>query len=242
MKLIGFFLFTLLICGVIASPAQNKMANSKRLKIAHIARDFPVENLNDAAWKKATDISVSKYWSGEAAPAGRHFTARLLWSDTAIYVRFEANQTEPLIVSDKPDLTKKIKGLWDRDVCEIFIAPDKKTRNKYFEFEIAPTGEWIDLGVEVTPTKRETDWDYASKMESSARIDKDKVVMAIRIPFVSLGKTPKTGDVWLGNLFRCVGKDPTRGYLAWQPTKTKEPAFHVPSKFGEFVFVSEPAA
>jgi hypothetical protein len=48
---------------------------------------------------------------------------------------------------------------------------------------------------------------------------------------------PKSGDVWLGNLLRCVGRDPDRGYLAWQPTMTEKPNFHVPEKFGEFEFV-----
>ena len=33
-------------------------------------------------------------------------------------------------------------------------------------------------------------------------------------------------------------EDPTRGYLAWRPTLTKSPNFHVPSKFGNFRFVS----
>ena len=210
---------------------------SNRLKITHTKGDFAIENLNDPAWTKTASVVVEKYWSGKAAPAGRRFSARLLWSDTALYVRFEADQAEPLVVSERPDLTKKIRGLWDRDVCEIFIAPDKKDRNKYFEFEIAPTGEWIDLGIEVTPEERLTDWDYKSNMQSAVRVETNKIVMAIKILFASLGETPKVGDIWLGNLFRCVGKDPARGYLAWQPTKTKEPAFHVPKAFGEFIFV-----
>jgi hypothetical protein len=210
--------------------------NNEKLEIRR-TDDFQITSIDDKAWQAAQPVPIKTYWSGEGAPAGRQFTARLLWSDTALYVRFEANQTEPLIVSEKPDLSKKVRGLWDRDVCEIFIAPNKAQANKYFEFEIAPTGEWIDLGIEVTPKERLTDWDYKSGMESSARVDKDKVVMAIKIPFIALGKTPKIGDTWLGNLFRCIGKDPTRGYLAWQPTKSKEPAFHVPKAFGEFHFV-----
>jgi len=226
--------FVLLGDNIAASP--NKMAPSARLTIKQIARDFSIDALDDPAWKSASRTVIKRYWSGKAAPKGRHFSARLLWSDTALYVRFEANQTEPLVVSGKPDLSKKTLKLWERDVCEIFIAPDKANRNKYFEFEIAPTGEWIDLGIEVTPKERLTDWDYKSNMTSAARIDKEKIVMAIKIPFASLGKIPKSGDVWLGSLFRCVGEGPTRGYLAWQPTKTKEPAFHVPKKFGEFVF------
>ncbi len=110
-----------------------------------------------------------------------------MWSDTALYVRFDASQDEPLVVSEKPDLTKKVIGLWDRDVCEIFIAPDKANRKKYFEFEIAPTGEWIDLGIEVTSQGRKTDFEYRSGMTSAAVIEKGRVVMAIKIPFAALG-------------------------------------------------------
>ncbi|MBP7416742.1 MAG: carbohydrate-binding family 9-like protein [Pyrinomonadaceae bacterium] len=237
MKRVSFAIVTLRFLGVFPTLAHNKMSNAKRLRIVHISDELAIGELNSAIWDKARDIAITKYWSGVVAPATRQFNVRLLWSDTALYVRFEAAQNEPLIVSEKPDLTQKIKGLWDRDVCEIFIAPDKKNRNKYFEFEIAPTGEWIDLGIEVTPKARLTDWDYRSDMTSAAFIEAEKIVMAIKIPFAALGKTPKAGDVWLGNLFRCVGKDPTRGYLAWQPTNTKEPAFHVPKAFGEFRFV-----
>ncbi len=208
------------------------------VKIKHIKKDFAVGEFDNAAWRTASVVTVSNYWSGEKAPNGRQFEARLLWSDTAVYVRFEANQSEPLVVSDKPVLSEKTKGLWDRDVCEIFLAPNKAARNKYFEFEVAPTGEWIDVGIEVTPEKRLSDWDYESKMESAAKIEEGRVVMAIKIPWKAFGKTPKAGEKWLGNLFRCVGKDPGRGYLSWKATNTKEPSFHVPSKFGEFQFVN----
>lgn len=213
------------------------MTGPNSLKIKHLTKDFAIDRLDDPAWKSASQAKITTYWSGETARKGRQFTVRALWSDTALYVRFDASQSEPLVVSERPDLTKKSIGLWERDVCEIFIAPDASLRNKYFEFEIAPNGEWIDLGIEVASLERKTDWDYKSGMTSAAMIEKDKVVMAFKVHFASLGKTPKIGDVWLGNLFRCVGKDPSRGYLAWRPTETDKPDFHVPEKFGEFRFV-----
>jgi hypothetical protein len=225
----------LLLFLLLALASVTVMAKDS-LEIKH-TKDFAIEDLAAYEWDKTGDLEVTKYWSGETAPESRTFHTRILWSDNALYVRFEANQNEPLMISDKPDLSKKVRGLWDRDVCEIFIAPDTKHQNKYFEFEIAPTGEWVDLGIEVTSKERLSDWDYRSGMTSSAHVDKGKIVMAIKIPFAGLGKTPKAGDVWLGNLFRCVGKDPTRGYLAWQPTKTKTPSFHVPSAFAEFHFI-----
>ena len=207
------------------------------LNIRKTNTDFAVSDLSNAQWKNAHRISVDRYWSGERAPEGRRFAARLLWSKAALYILFEANQAEPLVVSDKPDVKKKTMGLWDRDVVEIFAAPDTKEPRKYFEFEAAPTGEWLDVALDLTTGTRVSDWKYASSMESFARVETGKVVTAMKIPWSAFGKTPKSGDVWLGNLLRCVGKDPGRGYLAWQPTMTESPNFHVPEKFGEFRFV-----
>ena len=207
------------------------------VRVAKLSDDFAITEFENKLWSKAKENLIDKYWSGTIAPHGRHFKTRLLWSDTALYVRFEANQTEPLIISEKANLKTKTHGLWERDVCEIFIAPDIANPRQYFEFEIAPNGEWIDLGIYQKPDERVTVWDYASRMKSAAKIEKDKVWMALKIEWQAFGKTPKAGDVWFGNLFRCVGAGETRGYLAWSPTETKEPTFHVPEKFGEFEFV-----
>jgi hypothetical protein len=231
----NFIFFATIILSVFVVNASAKMRD--KIKIAHLKTDFSISELDNKSWKAAKETLVDKYWSGENAPIGRQFKVKLLWSNTALYVRFEANQTEPLVVSEKPNLTSKTRGLWDRDVCEIFLAPNKAEFRKYFEFEIAPNGEWIDLGIYQKLDERITDWDYNSGMKSAAKIEKDKVVMAIKTEWKAFGKTPKAGEVWLGNVLRCVGKDATRGYLTWQPTLTKEPSFHVPEKFGEFEFL-----
>ena len=210
---------------------------TSKIKIAHIKNDFPIQELEDESWEKAKEVAIDKYWSGENAPNGRHAKAKLLWSRAALYIRFEANQSGPLVVSAVPNLKSKTKGLWDRDVCEIFVAPDGNEPRNYFELEIAPNGEWIDLGIYQKSNERITDWDYDSGMQSAAKIEKDKILMAIKVEWKAFGKLPKASDVWLGNLFRCVGAGETRGYLAWSPTGTKEPSFHVPEKFGEFEFM-----
>jgi len=232
------FIFLTIVCLLLSVSdltAQSKMIN--KIKIAHVKNDFPVHEFDNKSWEKAQEISIEKYWSGKNAPVGRHFKTKLLWSDSALYVRFEANQTEPLVIAEKANLKMKTLGLWERDVCEIFLAPNKNEPRKYFEFEIAPNGEWIDLGIYQKPNERITDWDYDSGMQSAAQIETDKVVMAIKVKWKAFGKTPKAGDVWLGNILRCVGKDLTRGYLTWQPTLTEEPSFHVPERFGEFEFI-----
>jgi hypothetical protein len=212
------------------------MSPQNSLRVHFIEQDFDVQELDHPAWNSAEPVEITKYWSGEEAPEDRRFTAELLWSDSSLYVRFTARQNEPLIVTDEPDLTKKTLGLWDRDVCEIFIAPDDAKPNEYFEFEVAPTGEWVDLRIEWFPDRRITDANYSSHMQTAARIESDKTVSAIKILWQALGKTPEPNQTFRGNLYRCIGTDPTRGYLAWQPTLTDQSSFHLPNKFGNFVF------
>ena len=206
------------------------------ITVKRIEKELDIARFDDNAWDAAAPVIIDKYWSGEPAPPGRTAEVRLLWSDKDLYVRFDAAQTEPLVVSDSPELSQKAMGLWERDVCEIFIAPDAARPNKYFEFEIAPTGEWLDLAIELDGDQRITDAEYNSKVRHAARIDKDRVNMSLAIPFASLGSTPASGDWWLGNLFRCVGSGSSRGYLAWQPTFTDKPNFHVPTCFAPFLF------
>jgi hypothetical protein len=174
--------------------------------------------------------------STEPAADTRHAAARLLWSQSALYVRFDCRQNEPLFLRESPQTDKKTMQLWEHDVCELFLAPDRKEPRRYAEFEVAPTGEWLDLMVDWTKDEPR-DWEYLSAMESFARIEPDRVTMAIKIPWTAFGRKPEAGDVWAGNLFRQVGSGETRGYLAWSPTTTPEPQFHVPEKFGELVFV-----
>ena len=182
-------------------------------------------------------VTIHEYWSGESTPEGRHFSAQFFWSNQALNVRFNAEFREALVVSKEPQLRSKVIGLWERDVCEIFIAPDKNEPRKYFEFEVAPTGEWLDLAIDLTSDERVTDWEYNSGMKAAAKIEDGRVLMAMKIPWEAFGRKPKAGDVWLGNIFRCVGEGETRGYLAWQPTMTEKANFHVPEAFGEFHFV-----
>lgn len=193
-------------------------------------------DFDNAAWARARAAQLARYWSGEDAPPERRAEARVLWDDKAFTVRFDCRQAEPLVVSASPRLERKTIGLWDRDVCEIFITPEPGEIKHYFEFEVAPTGEWVDLKLTVRPQGRETEWHYRSDMKAASRVEKDSVTLLIFVPWKHIGHAPLAGDRWRCNLFRCVGKDPTRGYLTWQPTHTPEPSFHVPEKFGWMVF------
>jgi len=203
---------------------------------APFVHSFGVEEFDAEVWARCEPVTIARLWSGAPAPVERHAEARICWSDEALHVRFVANQFEPLIVSAAPKTDRKTLGLWDRDVCEIFVAPDPETPQRYYEFEVAPTGEWVDLGIVVTPQGRVTDWDYRSEMKVAASVSDKEVKIGMSIPWSAVILKPRRGDRWLINLFRCVGPEAPDRYLAWRPTHAPEPAFHVPEAFGELRF------
>lgn len=206
------------------------------IEARHTATDLSVADLTSRQWNQAPPVSIDRYWSGKPAPRGRQAEARILWSSKALYVRFVCQQAEPLAVSATAQTASKTMGLWNRDVCEIFLAPDEAVIDRYFEFEAAPNGEWLDVAIHWTPAKRESDWEFQSHMTTAAHVERTRITIGMRIPWNHWIHEPQRGERWRVNLFRCVGSNPTRGYLAWQPTHTPEANFHVPQVFGWLVF------
>lgn len=202
----------------------------------YVWADISPHQFQDPAWGKAQPVFLTRFWSGEEAPVGTHAEARIIWSDESLNVQFACNQDQPLIVSANPQLDQKTIGLWDRDVCEIFIAPFQDQPHRYFEFEAAPTGEWVDLAVDFTETKRENNFEFLSGITVAASVSQDQVIIGMRIPWSASIPKPQHGDEWRANLFRCVGLGNER-YLAWQPTFSPEPNFHVPDAFGRLRFI-----
>jgi len=201
-----------------------------------IASDIRVSDLENPHWHSASPVAITRRWSGEEAPAERHAEARILWTNEALCVRFVCRQHEPLVVSASPILDEKTIGLWNRDVCEIFIAPNAADASRYFEFEAAPTGEWVDLAIRFRGATRETDEKFQSGMTVFASVAGEQLTIAMRIPWTDLIPKPEKNEKWRANLFRCVGTGNER-YLAWQPTYSAEPNFHVPDAFGWLHFI-----
>jgi hypothetical protein len=212
------------------------MVDDPTITARYVRPELAVADLTSPEWNRSPAVPINRYWSGEPAPSSRHAEARLLWSDKALHVRYDCVQAEPLIISATPQTEAKTMQLWDRDVCEIFIAPDPSVVERYFELEAAPTGEWMDVAIDWKPEQRESDWSFNSQMTTAAEVHHDRVTIAMRIPWGDAIPQPQKGDRWRVNLFRCVGQDPDRGYVAWQPTMTPQPSFHVPQVFGWLVF------
>lgn len=202
----------------------------------YVATPITADDFDNEVWQQCKPVTIAHQWSGAPAPIERQAEARICWSNEALHVRFVGNQHEPLVVSAEPKIYEKTLGLWDRDVCEIYLAPDAANPSRYFEFEASPAGEWIDLGIVVTAEGRETDWEYRSEMKVAASVSERRIKIGIRIPWSDSIPKPNPSDLWLVNLFRCVGPEAPERYLAWRPTGTPEPNFHVPEAFGQLRF------
>jgi Carbohydrate-binding family 9 len=197
----------------------------------HLDTDFEHE-----AWSRARLLTIDRDWRGEAAPDRLRTTARVLWSADEILIGFECEYTE-LDVDEEFDLNEERHALWDRDVCEAFIrSPLEPHERIYKEFEVAPTGQWCDLLVDRLSMTH--DWQWRSGMRTATRIDEKIWRAVMAIPFTAFGTRPIEGDVWSANLFRISRLSGERRYLAFSPTYTEQPSFHVPERFVNLHFVA----
>lgn len=135
-----------------------------------------------------------------------------LWSNTHLYFAFSSKYTE-LYTYTGEDVAQERFELWDRDVVEIFINPFPDTMNRYFEFEVAPNNQWVDLAIDL---ERDPFYDMSwnSGFDHATSIDELNGIWycELRIPLASLGVAQiDPGAEWRINLYRCDGsRDPTR--------------------------------
>jgi alpha-galactosidase len=123
--------------------------------------------------------------------------------------------------------------LWDRDVAEAFLQPDPSREHYYREFEVSPNGMWIDL--DIFPGGLS---DLKSGLKKSVVLDSDRHRWAAELAIPLKALTPNFDPklIWRANFYRVEGKEEPRAYLAWQPTGTPAPNFHVPAAFGKLRF------
>jgi alpha-galactosidase len=199
-----------------------------RLGSSKDADGFPVE----ADWDRSAAVSFSHDWRGQNEDSQRQTEVKILWSPDELYLRFWCRYRTIDVFTDSEPNGRRDK-LWDRDVAEVFLQPDRFGEKYYKEFEISPNGQWLDL--DITP-KGLTH--IASGMRSRVSINEATREWAadLVIPMAALTPQFDPAQVWRVNFFRCEGLDPERFYSAWQPTGTPEPSFHVPHKFGSLRF------
>ena len=196
-------------------------------------------NTQSSLWVTASAQSMSKDCSRKIDYPNIKTEIRAFWTDRDLYVLFKCPYTV-LNLFLPADNSKKRVGLWDRDVVEMFLGDDWTNIRHYREFEIAPTGDWIDLAIDLDHQNYNHDW--TSGWQTAARIDEQGKVWnaAARIPLNAISANRvEAGTKWRMNLYRIdgLGADPQRHFLCWQPTcvQNRDPN-HVPEHFGTLVF------
>lgn len=191
-----------------------------------LAIDFkPDGRLDDSAWAAAAPVRLEYQSSDASARPALSTSVRALWSREFLYLAYEMPFTA-LTVFATPGAEERL-GLWDRDVVEAFIGTDAAKPTRYSEYEWAPTGEQLDLMVDLP----ERDFPWSSGMESAVSVDETAKVwrVEVRIPMKALSATaPTAGTRWRLNLYRHDAA--SRSGLAFSPTLTG--TFHTPERFG----------
>lgn len=197
----------------------------------HIDRDFvPDGTFAEQEWQQATPTRLEYNSFDSAAHPELSTPVKLLWSDKFLYLGYEAPFTK-LSVFAPPQKEERL-GLWDNDVVEAFIGTDEEHPGRYTEYEWAPTGESLDLKLDL-PQK---DFAWTAGAESAVTVDEAAKVwrVEVRIPLTALSEaSPKTGTRWRINLFRHDRASNTG--LAFSPTL--KGSFHAPERFGWLEFV-----
>ena len=197
---------------------------------------------DETAWAAASPI--------EWGPAPYPTRFRALWSDAGLFLRFDATDPSPWHT-----MTRKDEHLWEEEVVEIFLDPDRSGRD-YYELEINPANVVCDLRM-IAPwpdKKGDIDWNLKG-LETRARVRKDAAgttagwTATALLPWSGLRSLPsakkvavppRPGDRWRFNVFRIERpggpKAPeTDGvFAAWSPPSVE--TFHDAGAFRDLVF------
>jgi alpha-galactosidase len=217
---------------------ENKRVNEQQSSVSEIVASYVGHEINldashpPAEWKQANPIAFSSDWQGRNPDPTRETRVRVLWSRETLYLRFECRYRELHVFSDS-EPTGRRDHLWDRDVAEAFLQSDPSRPSFYRELEVSPNGMWVDLNI--LPGGRE---DLKSGLTRSAFLDEKSHTWSaeLAIPLRSLTDRFDPSALWRANFFRIEGQQEPRAYLAWQPTHTPQPNFHVPRAFGRLRF------
>lgn len=209
----------------------------------YICRRLPAEGklslpLGASLWEQAEQVELLEVVRGGEPRLGTR--VRAAWNDWGVYYRFECE--DDYILST---MTQRDDPIYEQDVVEVFMSVDGDL-TRYFEFEFSPTGVLFDAKIvnDLSDPKGasiqvDTAWDSAELASSvSEDLANRRVVYEIAIPAADLlnGKSIQPGDEWRTNLYR-IDRSPNGDrdeYTAWSPTGIVR--FHIPRRFGTFVF------
>jgi alpha-galactosidase len=221
-------------------PSRSSYTSHVKVHSRFSAEGFaPDGNLAKPVWKRAEWVSFSHHMSGRPTYPGAETQVASFWSAGDVYFAFRCKYTT-LNTYQGEDPAKERWELWERDVVEVFANPQPERVNHYYEFEVAPNNQWIDLEIDKDKDPfNDAGWD--SHFDHATRVDeKNKIwTCEMRIPLQAMSVSAiQPGDEWRINFYRADGPsdDSRRRYMCWS-TIPEGKSFHAPTRFGIIRFV-----
>ena len=226
------------------APTPTSSAPIPRYDVKRASSPIAIDGkLDDAAWAGASPaVTLQFLWDSQTG-AKQQTRARVVWDAQAFYVGFDADDADINARFEQQD-----DPTYQDDAVEIFINPDPKQEAVYYGFEMNARGvlydylnynsrtlfkRWDATGVKIAASIRgtmnnRTDTDSGWSLEAA-------------IPWANFEefsrRPPVAGSVWKANFNRWDGVQPNRRMSIWSDPQNAESWPHVPSRFGELVFV-----
>jgi len=224
------------------APLATGYLHDLTLTSKFIGSDFtPDGDLSKRVWKGAPRVKYDNEVRAEKAFPDSETQVASLWTADYLYLGYRCKFRE-LNIYEGEDIAKERFGLWIKDTAEVFINPKPELINHYYEFEVAPNNQWVDLEIDVSKKYAgNVHWD--SNFEHATKIDPKHHVWTaeMKIPVKSMGvKALQPGTFRRLNLYRLdgLGDDPQRRFLSWSPLPAgNNRSFHQPTSFGIIKFV-----
>jgi hypothetical protein len=211
----------------------HRGSSTAEVVAAYLPREIRLDAAHPAPeWQLATPVVFFSDWQGKNPDPKCETQVRVLWSPRMLFLRFECCYRE-LYVFAQSEHNGRRDRLWNRDVAEAFLQPVPARERYYKEFEVSPNGMWIDLNIFPGGLA-----DLKSGLRRSVVINyqEHKWTAELGIPMKSITPDFDPNKIWRANFFRVEGRKEPRAYMAWHPTNTSKPNFHVPSAFGKLRF------
>jgi len=215
MKRIVYLLMLAVVAAVLAAPVAAETPNLGA-SAAYITTAPVIDGvLNDAAWLTASQMGAKLVVDQDNMGVQIGNTPRvayLAYDDYNLYVGILMPS------ADTSKLVTTAGSFWNNDEIEVFL--ECRDLLKYFKVTVDAGGAlYEDMG--------------KGEAYAAVGLNANSWVVELVMPFSTLGRAPKAGDVWGLNI---CGHQVADGdmWITWNPTYG---GFNNPARFGDLVFL-----
>jgi len=200
--------------------------------------DFiPDGNLDKQIWTSAQQIRFERDAFQDLACPEIETSVATVWTPRFLYLAYWCKFVN-LRTFEGENPAEERWGLWHCDVAEAFVAPSADAASHYFEFEVAPNNQWLDLEIVLNESNLSIkNWNsgflHATQVDKALRM----WTAEMRIPVQIMGVNEiDPGFHWRINFCRCDGPVDQRRFLSWCSLDADHHSFHQPTRFGRLRF------